>query len=413
MKDSTDDADVHRFRTTFRLELVRAACAGTIETILATFAILIAVTRFDSSPSIKALILAAPAVGLLGSLIIVPLAVRSKLTAGRAAAVVSLVSAIGFSFSAAGASTEWIFVTGVTLGIGILAMAMPLQTHYIRSNYPDAKRGQLFSATVFVRAITSMIVSWAFGVYLDHDFDRFPDLLWVVAVASAVAAVCQFLIPEAPLRISEKKRHPFLESVHVSCHDRVFVRLLVATMALGIGVLSASALRVDYLANPDHGLQFDVKTVSLITGIVPSLTRLLSTFFWGLLFDRVDFFRLRNVINSIFVLATLLYFLPHQMWIILIGSGLFGLARGGGEIMFNLWVTKLAPADQIADYMSVHTFCAGLRALAAPFIGFYLVLWSNIPTLVTVTCLLAMTSIFLVQSSSRLFHEREETNTGA
>jgi hypothetical protein len=411
LKDSPDDANPGHFRTTFRLELVRAACLGTIETILATFAILIAVNRFESGPAVKALIIAAPALGLLGSLVVVPLAVRNGLSAGRASGTISLISCVGFAIAAAGAETESIFVTGVTLGIGILAMAMPLQTHYIRRNYPNAKRGRLFSITVFVRAVTSMIVSWGFGVYLDADFNRFPDLLWVVSGAAAIAAVCQFLVPEVPLRVSAEKRHPFLESVHVTRHDKVFIRLLIATMVLGIGVLSSAALRVDYLANPVHGLQFDVKTISLITGIIPSLTRLLSTFFWGWLFDHVSFFRLRNIVNSIFIVATLLYFLPNQMLPLLIGSGLFGLARGGGEIMFSLWVTKLAPAEKIADYMSVHTFCAGLRALSAPFIGFYLVQWANVSALVALTCSLALVAIFLVQSGSRLFQERERSKS--
>ncbi|MEZ5302399.1 MAG: hypothetical protein R3F11_17460 [Verrucomicrobiales bacterium] len=45
---------------------------------------------------------------------------------------------------------------------------------------------------------------------------------------------------------------------------------------------------------------------------------------------------------------------------------------GGGNIAWSLWVTKLAPADRVAEYMSVHTFTTGLRGMAAPFLGFWL-----------------------------------------
>jgi hypothetical protein len=36
-------------------------------------------------------------------------------------------------------------------------------------------------------------------------------------------------------------------------------------------------------------------------------------------------------------------------------------------------VTKFAPPDRVADYMSVHTCFAGLRGVAAPVVAFYLV----------------------------------------
>ena len=37
-----------------------------------------------------------------------------------------------------------------------------------------------------------------------------------------------------------------------------------------------------------------------------------------------------------------------------------------------LWVTKIAPPEHTAEYMSIHTFTTGLRGVAAPIIGFYL-----------------------------------------
>ena len=91
------------------------------------------------------------------------------------------------------------------------------------------------------------------------------------------------------------------------------------------------ALRVDYLVNPEHGLQFDVKTVSLITGVIPSVVRLGSTFFWGWLFDRINFLKLRIAVNVVFLISILLYYIFPEKSLILIGSAFFGLGRGGGE----------------------------------------------------------------------------------
>jgi len=398
------EAEPHRerIRKTFLAESVRAVSAGIIETALATFAVLIAVNQFQSSAALKSFLLASPAVGLLGSLLIVPLAIKWQIRSSLVAAVISLVSMGGFLLSAIGAESETCFVTGISIGIGMIGMAIPLQTHYLRLNYPAKSRGRLFSVAIFIRALTAMIVSWVFGVFLDEDFSRYPVLLWFMVGAACVSAICHFLVPSEVLRRSSKKRHAFWESVHISRADKVFVRLLTAAMIMGVGVLSANALRVDYLVNPIHGLEFDVKTVSLITGIVPSIMRLVSTFFWGWLFDRVNFFRLRIAVNLVFLVGVILYFVWSDVRLILIGSALFGLARGGGEIMFNLFVTKLAPTEHIADYMSVHTFLAGLRILAAPFLGFFLVEWANVPVMVAVSVSLIVASVLVVGSARKV-----------
>ena len=68
------------------------------------------------------------------------------------------------------------------------------------------------------------------------------------------------------------------------------------------------------------------------------------------------------------LLAAFSPLLPLQI----IGSALFGLAMGGGAIAWSLWVTKLAPAEKTADYMSVHTFLTGFRGIIGPQVAFLL-----------------------------------------
>ena len=391
-----------RVGRTFTAEAIRAAAAGVIETAFATFAIFIVVSRFESGPATKALLLASPAFGLLGSLLVVPAVAKLRFRSSYAAGFISLVSMVGFVIAAVGADNETVFVSGMCIGLGVTGMTLPLQTQYLRINYPTNRRGRLFSATIFIRALTAMIVSWFFGVYLDRDMERYPVLLWVFVAAAGIATICYFAIPSEPLRPNKSGRMDFTSAVRLSLKDSVFVRLLIATMILGIGVMSSNALRVDYLVNPEHGLEFDVKTVALITGIVPSIVRLVSTFFWGWLFDRVDFFRLRVVVNLVFLAGVLLYFGRTDVRIILIGSALFGLARGGGEILFNLFVTKITAAENIADYMSVHTFLAGIRLFLAPFIGFFLVKYADINAMVVFSSVLMITSIILVRGAAPL-----------
>ena len=354
---------------------------GIQETAVATFAILIAVKHFAMGPSEKATITASLAIGLIGGLFVVPLIARLGMRVTRAAAIIQLLSVTGFLLAALNPQSKLLYIVGISLGMGILAMAIPLQTHYLKENFPSATRGRLFSISIVIRALSVILFSWLLGNYLDGDINRFPHLLFLFAGASAVAAVCQFAIPSR--RFEDEVKKPVIrQSINWLTQDQIFGRMIAAAMAMGLGVLSANALRVDYLVNPDHALQLDAKTTAIITGVIPSITRLSSTFFWGWLFDRMNFFKLRAIVNLVFFAGILLYFIPHELTIIAIGSALFGLARGGGEILWNLWVTKLDRPSRIASYMSVHTFMTGLRVAAAPFIGFYLVKILGLPAMV-------------------------------
>jgi len=56
-----------------------------------------------------------------------------------------------------------------------------------------------------------------------------------------------------------------------------------------------------------------------------------------------------------------------------IGAIIYGISNAGGDVAWSLWVTKFAPPDRVADYMSVHTFLTGVRGVLAPVVAFYVV----------------------------------------
>ena len=57
----------------------------------------------------------------------------------------------------------------------------------------------------------------------------------------------------------------------------------------------------------------------------------------------------------------------------IVGGIIFGASNAGGDIAWSLWVTKFAPPERIADYMSIHTFFTGIRGVAAPLMAFHLI----------------------------------------
>jgi MFS family permease len=91
------------------------------------------------------------------------------------------------------------------------------------------------------------------------------------------------------------------------------------------------------------------------------------------LFDRMNFFALRVTLNIGFAIGILSFFTTNSFTGMVIGAIVYGISNAGGDVAWSLWVTKFAPPDRVAAYMSVHTFLTGVRGVLAPIFAFYLV----------------------------------------
>jgi MFS family permease len=142
---------------------------------------------------------------------------------------------------------------------------------------------------------------------------------------------------------------------------------------MGFGNLMLLPLRVEYLARPSYGIAATAATITLLTVTVPSVVRLACIPLFGRLFDRMTFFAARILVNLLFA-AYVVAFFSGTSWIALaLGAVVFGVATAGGDLLWALWVTKFAPAGRVADYMGLHTFFTGVRAVIAPVVAFAVV----------------------------------------
>ncbi len=142
---------------------------------------------------------------------------------------------------------------------------------------------------------------------------------------------------------------------------------------MGTANLMMLPLRVEYLANPKYGVNLSVMEVAFLTGVVPNVARLALSPVWGWLFDRMNFFLLRAALNVGFAIGIVSFFTSDSLTGLLAGGIVFGASNAGGDIAWSLWVTKFAPSERVADYMSVHTFFTGVRGVAAPLAAFQLI----------------------------------------
>lgn len=388
-----------RTAQTFRYERWRALASGILEAAGGTFLLLIAVRWFHAGQNAKALIAAGGSFGLMLGPWVVAQVETLRWRTSQAAARLMWVGAGSMVFM-----TIWpvlpVFVIGSIVAMTAASAAIPLMTQIYQENYPERERGKLFSRAFMIRIASAMVFSGIAGLVLSEKSDElrwilthifqlpadfvanlrgsiehFRYLLITFAFAFAFAGVCVSRIPSQPLNVSGGT-HPF-RALRFVREDALFRRTLIMWMIMGFANLMIGPLRVDYLANTKHGLMWDgqpltTAQIALLVGVIPNLARLVMSPIWGWLFDRMNFFVLRILLNAGFALGMLSFFGgSHFAWLI-VGAIIYGISNAGGDVAWSLWVTKFAPPERVADYMSVHTCFTGLRGVLAPLVAFQL-----------------------------------------
>jgi MFS family permease len=74
----------------------------------------------------------------------------------------------------------------------------------------------------------------------------------------------------------------------------------------------------------------------------------------------------------------------------------YGISGAGGDVAWSLWVTKFAPPERVADYMSVHTFLTGVRGVLAPLVAFAVASPASLNLLATVSVALIVAATLIL-----------------
>jgi hypothetical protein len=382
-----------RSRITFRQDRIRGACMGLLETGASTFGLVVAIRYFEATATLKAAVSSASAVGLLLTPFSLFLFARAGWTAARAAAWNFAIGGL-MIVAAALAPSLWLFVP--TLGIAsiLLAQQAPLLVHLYTLNYAPGRRGRMLSNSIVLSLITAIAFSALGGRALDWRLESFRGLFGLMALAALGAGWAVARIPAEPFS-REGGRNP-LAAMRYVWRDPVFGWMLLVWMLMGLGNLMTLPVRVEYMANPAYGINATNAQIAIVTAVIPSIARLATTHAWGILFDRYNFFIIRTVLNGCFLVAILVFFASRQLWLLWVAAAMFGFAMAGGNIAWNLWVTKFAPPERASEYMSIHTFLTGARGVVAPFLGFWTIAqFSALTTAFIAAGLIALSMVLL------------------
>lgn len=365
-----------RARLTYRWDVVRGVAGGILETGWNTFGLLVAIRVFAAPDLLKGTLAAAINLGMLITPLSLFVAGRLGLRVGPACAAAQAVGALCL-LAAATAQTSFAFTFAYLLGALVVAQQIPLIVGIYAHNYEARERGWRFSRTTLIAASAAIIFSTWVGQRLDADLDFWRPLFGLYAATSLLAAFAVSRIPTPRLTAAEAV-NPIRAFSYVR-DDPVFFRLLLGWMFMGMGNLMTLPLRVEYLVRPEFGIGATNAQAAILLVAIPAVFRLLFTRFWGRLFDRVDFIVLRSVMNLVSLVAIVIFFTFQSFWMLAVASALFGIGLAGGNIAWQLWVTKIAPPGRINAYMSVHSATTGMRGVAAPFLAYALLAHFDLP----------------------------------
>lgn len=363
---------------TYRYERWRALSAGIMETAGSTFLLLIAVRWFKADSFSKAIIASGGGLGLLLSPWVVSMVANLGWPTSKAASRLAALGAMCFVISALVPILP-VFAIATVIGMSTSSAAIPLLTQMYQENYPEEQRGRRFSRSLMIRIVTAATFSELAGRALTGRIEDFRSLLLVFAAAFAFASFCLSRCPTRKLT-QTKGTHPF-RALRFVREDSIFRLTLICWMLMGSATLMMQPLRVEYLANPKYKMELTVGMIALLTGVIPNVARLILSPVWGWLFDHMNFFMLRVFLNLGFALGILTFFTSNDLKGLIFAAVVFGISNAGGDVAWSLWVTKFAPAERVADYMSVHTFFTGFRSIIAPLCAFQLINGMQLKTL--------------------------------
>ena len=365
MAASDDPAVVRRAQ---RADLARAVPLGVLLPLETSVLVTIALKHFDAPGLVKGVIAAANGVGLLATPLITSWARRWGRPVMVPVAVLSAIGTLGFLAAATGALP--VYVVGSVVGIAMVNGMYALSTVTYERNFPPRELGRRVGWGLSLKVLVSALAGLAMGEYLNADLDRWWVVILAGAMASALLVVLNLRVPSEPLARVPGVRNTAWPHFHLLEEDRRLRLTLGAWMLMGFGNLMLSPLRVEYLGNSRYGIGADAAKIVVLTVVVPSVVRLLAMPLFGMVFDHLSFFSARILVNVLFAMYVAAFFTGTSDASLIVGSVILGVGSAGGDLMWSLWVTKFAPPARIADYMGLHTFSTGLRAVVAPIAGF-------------------------------------------
>ncbi|MDR2668255.1 MAG: MFS transporter [Puniceicoccales bacterium] len=343
--------------------------AGSIDSVLLSVCLLIAIRLFHAPVAAKGLLSSLVWFGGLTAPFIVRVAAASGWRASRFGALLFLFTAAAFAAAACARSIGPYIICIALAGVFYRADAAIMAKVYAE-NYGHGRMASLMAPGLILAALMTVAFGQFSGVAMDRSIGNSGSILVATAICGVICAVAAMAIPSHPIRgadgvVKESYMKYFFR-------NRALTKMAIYLTAVGLAYQMLIPMRVEHLTNCVHGWNLSNFHVLLLSLAVPNFARLLSTPLLAFMFDHMRLIPVRQLTNIVFLGGILFYFNGNSFTAIAIGGALLGVAMAGSFVMHSLWLTKVVPPQDLPKCMSVYLMLTGLRSIIAPLASYAL-----------------------------------------
>ena len=341
----------------------------------------IAAKIYHVPPLVLAIITAAPMFGNLSSFLWDRLSnARTKV---RFTNIVQALTVACVAAIAAAPTNEWgaaLLVLSIVLSRVFMTGIITVRSVVWSLNYVRAVRARTTGRLQIITSLVTVLISSLVGPLLDAEPGSFR---WVYLCGALVGVVG--IVFFSRVKVTGEARHRVLERraretaqqqrlgfFHILRTDKLYARYQTHQFTAGFSNMLIEAPLV-FLVTRE--LQAGYTESIAITMVIPFAVSVLTLPMWARYLDRVHVTEFRAKQSVLWVVSQLLLWLgaleQSLLWIAL-SRLVLGVARGGGNLAWQLGHNDFAPRHLLSSYMGVHVTLTGVRGATAPFLGMLL-----------------------------------------
>lgn len=287
--------------------------------------------------------------------------------------------------------TAYIFILQIYIIQTLLAFTGSVRSSIWRKNYPQEHRARI---VVIIYLVLTTITSLSMSFY-SYLMDKGCSYRLIYLICAGSSLLTAWFI--AKVRVNgerydiiqyrqettgQSKKTLLFAGLKILKEDKRFRRYMDCQMINGICCLSIEAAMVVVIARiVDASADISHKWFmsGTLLAALPQLVCAFSSILWARYYDRNDIFTSRAMSAVVWSAGRLILvwgLYVQSIPIIMFSRVITGVGMGLGQLAWRLGHMSFAPADKDGIYMGTHQMMAGIRGMAAPFIGIYLLQFS-------------------------------------
>ncbi len=261
----------------------------------------------------------------------------------------------------------------------------PTINYFLKINYQHKNFGKYYSYATTLNKIITMLVTFLYGLWLDHDHFAFT---WSLPLAGLLSIVSLWLLsmiryPQSKdvpgVRLMESVKKSAVEMMAILRENKAYRNFEIGFMFYGISFMVSVTVIAIYFY---EGLDLNYSSVAFYRNAYTLLAIVLLPFFGNLIgtldprkFSVITYGAI--VLYIIFLLSTV-WFPQHTViygiklyYVLILYIIAHGVFAATMVLMWNIGSAYFCKPEEAGSYQSVHLFLTGVRALFAPTMGVF------------------------------------------